>query len=66
MTRLGTIVALLKREGDNLNRAIAALTGGTRGIGAARGRRKLSAAAREKIAAAQRARCRLEPATAEL
>jgi hypothetical protein len=55
MTDLGVIVAQLKKERDKLDRAIAALSGigGSRG---GRGRRKLSAAARERIAAAQRAR----------
>ena len=55
MTDLGAIVAQLKQERDKLDRAIAALSGvgGTRSGG---GRRKLSAAARERIAAAQRAR----------
>jgi hypothetical protein len=55
MTDLGVIVAQLKKERDKLDRAIAALSGvgGTRGGG---GRRRLSAAARERIAAAQRAR----------
>jgi hypothetical protein len=52
MTDLGAIVAQLKQERDKLDRAIAALSG----VGAGGGRRKLSAAARERIAAAQRAR----------
>jgi hypothetical protein len=55
MTDLGAIVAQLKKERDKLDRAIAALTG-VRGAGGGSGRRKLSAAARERIAAAQRAR----------
>ena len=55
MTHLGAVVAQLKKERDKLDRAIAALSGvgGSRSRG---GRRKLSAAARERIAAAQRAR----------
>ena len=55
MTDLGAVVAQLKKERDKLDRAIAALNGvgGSRGGG---GRRRLSAAARERIAAAQRAR----------
>jgi len=52
MTDLGAIVAQLKKERDKLDRAIAALSG----VGRNGGRRKLSAAARERIAAAQRAR----------
>ena len=55
MTDLGAVVAQLKKERDKLDRAIAALNGvgGSRGGGV---RRRLSAAARERIAAAQRAR----------
>ena len=55
MTDLGAVVAQLKKERDKLDRAIAALNGvgGSRGGG---GRRRLSAATRERIAAAQRAR----------
>ena len=55
MTDLGAVVVKLKKERDKLDRAIAALNGvgGSRGGG---GRRRLSAAARERIAAAQRAR----------
>jgi hypothetical protein len=56
MTDLGTIVAQLKKERDKLDKAIAALSGITGGGGGGRGRRKLSASARERIAAAQRAR----------
>ncbi|HTS05594.1 MAG TPA: hypothetical protein VMP68_08430 [Candidatus Eisenbacteria bacterium] len=55
MTDLGAIVAQLKKERDKLDRAIAALSGVGRSGGGG-GRRKLSAAARERIAAAQRAR----------
>ena len=54
MTNLGAGLAMLKKERDKLNRAIAALSGSTGSSGG--GRRKLSAAAREKIAAAQRKR----------
>jgi hypothetical protein len=53
MTDLGAVVAQLKKERDKLDRAIAALSGVG---GSGRGRRKLSAAARERIAAAQRKR----------
>jgi len=52
MTDLGAVLAMLKKERDKLNRAIASLSG-TPGRG---GRRKLSAEARERIAAAQRKR----------
>ena len=52
MTDLSAVVALLKAERDKLDRAIAALSG----TAGRRGKRKLSAAARERIAAAQRAR----------
>lgn len=55
MPNLGKLVAQLKQERDKLNRAIEALSGGT-GTSRGGGRRKLSAAARERIAAAQRAR----------
>jgi hypothetical protein len=55
MTDLGAIVTQLKQERDKLDRAIAALSGVGRSSGGG-GRRKLSAAARERIAAAQRAR----------
>jgi hypothetical protein len=53
MTDLGAVLATLKKERDKLNRAIAALSDSSSGGGV---RRKLSAAAREKIAAAQRKR----------
>jgi len=56
MTDLVSIVAQLKKERDKLDRAIAALSGITGGGGGRRGPRRLSAAARERIAAAQRAR----------
>ena len=55
MTDLGAVLATLKKERDKLNRAIAALSGSTSSSRGG-GRRKLSAAARERIAAAQRAR----------
>ena len=55
MTDLSAVVAQLKKERDKLDRAIAALSG-VAGAGGRRGPRKLSAAARERIAAAQRAR----------
>jgi len=58
MTNLGAILAQLKQERDKLDRAIAALSGFTGG-GASGGRpmrRKLSVAARKRIADAQRAR----------
>ena len=54
MTDLRVVLAQLKEERDKLNRAIEALSGST---GKVRGSRpRLSAAARERIAAAQRAR----------
>ena len=55
MADLGAIVAQLKAERAKLDKAIAALSGvaGSSGGG---GKRKLSAAARVRIAAAQRAR----------
>jgi hypothetical protein len=56
MTDLGAVVAQLKKERNKLDKAIAALSGITGGGGGGRGRRRLSAAARERIAAAQRAR----------
>jgi len=52
MTDLGAVLRQLRNERDKLNRAIAALSG----TAARRGKRMLSAAARERIAAAQRAR----------
>jgi hypothetical protein len=55
MTDLGAVLAMLKQERGKLDRAIAALSGVTSNSGGG-GRRKLSAAARERIAAAQRAR----------
>ena len=55
MTDLAAVLATLKKERDKLNRAIAALSGSTTGWGGGT-KRKLSAAAREKIAAAQRKR----------
>ena len=56
MSDLSAVVAQLKKERDKLDRAIAALSGITAGGAGRRGPRKLSAAARERIAAAQRAR----------
>jgi len=54
MTNLVAVLATLKKERDKLNRAIEALSGvGKSGRGR---KRKLSAAARERIAAAQRKR----------
>lgn len=55
MTDLGAVLATLKQERGKLDRAIAALSGIASSSGSG-GRRKLSAAARERIAAAQRAR----------
>ena len=52
MADLGAVVEQLKAEREKLDKAIAALSGGSSG----HSRRKLSAAARERIAAAQRAR----------
>ena len=52
MTDLGAVLRQLKKERDKLNRAIEALSGSV----GRRGKRRLSAAARERIAAAQRAR----------
>jgi hypothetical protein len=52
MDNLSAVLEQLKEERDKLDKAIAALSGGSSG----HGRRKLSAAARERIAAAQRAR----------
>jgi hypothetical protein len=54
MANLDAVLATLKKERDKLNRAIAALSGSASGSGG--GRRKLSAEARERIAAAQRKR----------
>ena len=56
MTDLRAVVEQLKQERDRLDRAIEALSGATGKSGRNRGRRYLSAAARAKIAAAQRAR----------
>jgi hypothetical protein len=55
MTDLSAVVKQLKNERDRLDKAIEAL-GGITGKAGSRGRRTLSAAARERIAAAQRAR----------
>lgn len=53
MTDLGAVLAQLKKERDKLDRAIAALSGvGSRSSP----RRRLTAAARKRIADAQRAR----------
>ena len=54
MTDLGAVLAQLKQERDKLDRAIAALSG-VGGVGRS-GKRRLSAAARKRIADAQRAR----------
>ena len=56
MTDLGAVLEQLKQERAKLNRAIAALSGGSNLRGSRRGKRTLSAAARKRIAAAQRAR----------
>lgn len=54
---IASVVAQLKSERDRLDKAIAALTGG--GTGRVSGRKRvLSAAARARIAAAQRERWR--------
>ena len=53
MADLGAVLAQLKQERDKLDRAIAALSGVVKGKA---GRRTLSAAARKRIADAQRAR----------
>ena len=57
MVDLSTVLGQLKAERAKLDKAIAALSGvaGKSG-GAGRGTRRLSAAARERIASAQRAR----------
>jgi Mrp family chromosome partitioning ATPase len=55
MSDLGGILATLKKERDRLNRAIAALSG-VAGSGKSTTKRTLSAAARERISAAQKAR----------
>lgn len=54
MTDLSSVVAQLKAERSKIDKAIAALSGLDGRSGG--GKRTLSAAAREKIAAAQRAR----------
>jgi hypothetical protein len=54
MADLGAVVAQLKAERAKLDKAIEALSGV--GVNSGGGRRRLSAAARERIAAAQRAR----------
>jgi hypothetical protein len=62
MTDLGAVLVQLKKERAQLDRAITALSGVVRSSSAApsnnnrRVKRKLSAAARKRIAAAQRAR----------
>ena len=57
MTDLGAVLAQLKKERDKLDRAITALSGVTGGkTGGRTGKRRLSAAARKRIADAQRAR----------
>ena len=55
MADLSAIVAQLKQERAKLDKAIETLSG-VAGSGGGRGTRRLSAAARERIAAAQRAR----------
>ena len=56
MTDLGAVVVRLKQERDKLDRAIAVLSGLSGNSTGGGGRRKMSAAARERIAAAQRKR----------
>jgi len=56
MADLRAVVVQLKKERDKLDKAIEVLSGITGTSGGGGGRRKLSAAARERIAAAQRAR----------
>lgn len=56
MTGLGAVLAQLENEREKLDRAIEALSSFAGKSGGSGGRRKLSAAARERIAAAQRAR----------
>ena len=68
MTNLADILSELRRERDRIDAAITALTNGSvrRGVGfRARKRRHLSAAARAKIAAAQRARWAKQKAAAK-
>lgn len=57
MTNLSAVLAQLKKERDKLNRAIEALSHGAMGTRrGSTGKRRLSAAARQRIANAQRAR----------
>lgn len=56
MTDLSTVVEQLKAERAKLDKAIDALSGLTGKSNGGGGKRRLSAAARAKIAAAQRAR----------
>lgn len=56
MTDLGAVIAQLKKERDKLDRAIAALSGVGGKSGGRTGKRRMSAAARKRIAEAQRAR----------
>jgi hypothetical protein len=56
MADLDAMVAQLKAERAKLDKAIEALSGGAAKSGGGGGTRKLSAAARARIAAAQRAR----------
>jgi len=56
MTDLGAVLATLKQEWSKLDRAIVVLSGITGNSGGGGARRKLSAEARERIAAAQRKR----------
>jgi hypothetical protein len=56
MTNLSAVVEQLKKERNRLDHAIEALSGITGKAGGAGRRRTLSPAARERIAAAQRAR----------
>lgn len=57
MTDLSAVLVQLKKERDKLDRAITALSGAGGGTGSGkRTKRRLSAAARKRIADAQRAR----------
>ena len=56
MPDLSAVLAQLKAERAKLDKAIAALSGVAGKSSGGRGTRRLSAAARERIAAAQRAR----------
>ena len=56
MTDLGAVLAQLKAERAKLDRAIEALSGVVGAKAGRAGRRRLSAAARKRIANAQRAR----------